>query len=91
MNNVNMTYDLDIEFSEYQGLTSTIIFLPGLEFAVTVSKNHATGLVTPEIAFLNFFGSLLNIKIMNFPSNPYTQLISKEVGIQLQFYSFDEK
>lgn len=86
MNNVNVTYELDSDLEEYKARSSMVIWMPGLEFEVSVTRNHETGLVEPSISFTNFFGSVTKIANINFPSNAYTQLISREVNFYyLQF------
>ena len=78
--NVKITYDVDSELEEFKGKTYSIIMeIQGIEFKVEVSKNLETGLITSTIKFYNLFGFPKNFNIINFPSNPYTQLIAKQV------------
>lgn len=85
MYNVNVTFELDCDLEEYKARDSMVIYLPGLEFDISVARNHETGLVEPSIRFTNFFGAVTNIAILNFPSNPYTQLIAREVRTKFSF------
>lgn len=81
LKNVNITFEVDSELEDFKGKTySVIISIEGIEFDVKISRNHATGLVTPSIKYANLFGSQKNFKVINFPSNAYTQLIAKEVN-----------
>lgn len=79
MLNVNITYELDCDLEEFNETTSMMIWIQGLEFYVSVSRDHETEIVEPAITFYNIAGGSFKMHIFNFPSNGYTQLIGKEV------------
>ncbi|CAO1415177.1 unnamed protein product [Diamesa serratosioi] len=76
---VQASFDLNTNFKENRQPSSMIITFKALEFDLTITQNHSTSAVDSTIKFANFFGSTSSIKIENFPSNPYTQLISEQV------------
>lgn len=82
MKNVNVSFDLDCDLEEYKETTSMVIWFESLDFTVSVTKNHETELVEPSVKFANFAGGQFKMKIINFPNNPYTQLIAKEVRLK---------
>lgn len=81
--NVNMTFEVDPELEEYKERYTTVIWIEGLEFYFEVKHNHETRAVEASVTFYNFAGGSLKSFAYNFPSNPYTQLIGKEVRTAL--------
>lgn len=79
LENVDITYELNCELEDYKGIATQVFHFNGLEFSVEITKNHATGSVDPLIKFENIFGGILKLAIKNFPSNPHTQIIAREV------------
>lgn len=79
ISNVNLTYELDSDLEEYRGEATIVIWISGLEFYVSVERDHATGTVTPAVSFYNIGGGAFKMHIFHFPNNAYTQLIAKEV------------
>lgn len=77
--NVDVTYELDYEFEDHEAISTQVLHFGGLEFSVAVSKDHTTTTPSPLIKFENVFGGILKISIENIPSNPYNQIIAKEV------------
>lgn len=77
---VQLSYDLNTDFKDNRMPSSMIISYDALEFAVTITQTHTTAAVESTIKFANFFGAINSIKITNFPSNPYTQLIAEQVN-----------
>lgn len=83
LKNVNITYDVDSELEDYNGKRfAIIIWIDGLQFKISLLRNHATGILDPSISFYNYNSK--RFQIINFPSNPYSQLIAKEVRRSLK-------
>jgi hypothetical protein len=79
LENVEVVYELLAEFDDYEATSTQVFAIDGLEFTASISKNHAKGIVEPMITFDNIFGGVFKMSIRNYPSNPRTQMISKEV------------
>jgi hypothetical protein len=77
--NFNMTFELDCDLEEYKQPSSMVIWIQGLDFQVSVTREHATGVVVPSITFLNIAGGINKMHVYNFPDNGYMQLMAKEV------------
>ena len=80
---VQVSYDLNTDFKNNRMPSSMIITYDALDFDMTIIQNHTTSAVESSIKFANFFGAIKSIKIANYPSNPYTQLIAEQVKKRL--------
>lgn len=78
LHNVNFTYDVDSELSEYKARYTVVLWMEALDFNVEVSRVHETGFVYASVKFFNLMGKFKS-HVFNFPSNPYTQRIASEV------------
>jgi hypothetical protein len=81
--NVDVTYELDCELEEHEAISTQVLHFGGLEFFVSISKDHAATSPKPLIKFENVFGGIFKISIENVPSNPYNQIIAKEVFVMI--------
>lgn len=80
MNNVNVTFEVDSDLTEYKGRSSLVIWVESIEFSVEIKRNHETKWIEETVKFISMSNSLTKSHVFNFPSNPYTQLIGERVG-----------
>ena len=90
LHDVQTIYDLNTDFKDKKMSSSMIITFKALDFDLTITQNHTTSAVESTIKFANIFGSTNSIQIVNFPSNPYTQLIAEQV-YKIHLKSFIEE
>lgn len=83
-NNVNVTFEVDSELSEYKAHYTVVLWSRAIDFSIKVVQQHETKAVEAFVKFDNFFGTLSDRHVYNFPSNPYTQIIGKEVSESFQ-------
>lgn len=78
---VQVVYDVDYDLKDFKQTGSIIIEFGDVNFIIEIGRNHETKLIEPKISlvFTNT-GGQYRTDIEVFPSNGYTQLISREVN-----------
>lgn len=80
LENVEVSYEINCELEDYESTATQVYLINGLEFTASISKDHIEDSKVQTIfKFENIFGGIFKMSIKNYPSNPYTQIIAREV------------
>ena len=92
LENVEVTYELDCELEEFESTATQVYLIDGLEFTASISKDHSESSQAQTVfKFENIFGGIFKMSIKNYPSNPFTQIIAREVEKKVLNYSYLKK